>query len=114
MDNRAETTNSVKSSFQQLRQQSTLSFTTVKNVYVNLSAEHLFTQQSAQQDLQYLFADMNITYKLQKMKTDLVFGITNLTNIKTFEAVTLSSNSLTTGAYQIPGRIAMMKATFNF
>jgi hypothetical protein len=114
MDNRAKTTNSVKSSFQQLRQQSTLSFTTLKNVYVNLSAEHLFTQQSAQQDLQYLFADMNITYKLQKMKTDLVFGITNLTNIKTFEAVTLSSNSLTTGAYQIPGRIAMMKATFNF
>jgi hypothetical protein len=48
------------------------------------------------------------------MKTDLEFGITNLTNIKRFDAIYLSANSLTTGTYYIPGRVAMLKATFNF
>ena len=113
-DNKAMVANSVKTNFQQLRQQSTLAITTVRNVYLNLSAEHLFTHQSSQPNLKYLFADANIKYKILKMKTDLEFGITNLTNIKRFDAIYLSANSLTTGTYYIPGRVAMLKATFNF
>jgi len=113
-NNTVETKNVVKTNFQQLRQQSTLSFTTVKNVYINLSAEHLFTHQDTQPNLNYLFADANIKYKLVKLKTDLEFGVTNLANIKTFDAVYLSANSLTTGSYSIPGRVAMLRARFNF
>jgi hypothetical protein len=113
-DNKAKVANAIKTNFQQLRQQSTLSITTVKNVYLNLSAEHLFTHQSTQPNLKYLFADMNVKYKLLKMKTDLEFGVTNLANIKRFDAIYLSANSLTTGTYYIPGRVAMLKATFNF
>lgn len=113
-DNKARISNGVKNNYQQLRQQGTLSFTTLKNVYVNFSGEHLYTHQSAQPDLAYLFADMNVKYKLVKMKTDLEFGMTNLANIKTFEALSLSANSFTTGSYRIPGRIAMLKARFNF
>ncbi|MEJ7691843.1 carboxypeptidase regulatory-like domain-containing protein [Daejeonella sp.] len=113
-NNKATIGNDIKNNYQQLRQQSTLSFTTFKNVYVNLSGEHLYTQQSTQPDLQYLFADMNLKYKLVKMKTDLEFGITNLANIKTFDALNLSANSFTSGSYRIPGRIAMLKARFNF
>lgn len=112
--NKSLSENSVATNYQQLRQQTTLSFTTVKNVYVNLSAEHLFTHQDTQNDLKYLFADMNIKYKILKIKTDLEFGITNLANIKRFDAIYLSSNSLTSGTYQIPGRVAMLKGTFNF
>jgi hypothetical protein len=113
-DNKAKVANAIKTNFQQLRQQSTLSITTVKNVYLNLSAEHLFTHQSTQPNLKYLFADMNVKYKILKMKTDLEFGVTNLANIKSFDAIYLSANSLTTGTYYIPGRVAMLKATFNF
>lgn len=113
-DNKAQAANAIKTNFQQLRQQSTLAITTVRNVYLNLSAEHLFTHQSTQPSLKYLFADMNIRYKLLKMKTDLEFGVTNLANIKRFDAIYLSANSLTTGTYYIPGRVAMLKATFNF
>ncbi|KQR71233.1 TonB-dependent receptor [Pedobacter sp. Leaf176] len=113
-NNAVETENVVKTNFQQLRQQSTLSFTTVKNVYINLSAEHLFTHQNTQPNLNYLFADANVKYKLIKFKTDLEFGLTNLANIKTFDAVYLSANSLTTGSYSIPGRVAMLRARFNF
>jgi hypothetical protein len=113
-DNKAKVADAIKTNFQQLRQQSTLAITTVKNVYINLSAEHLFTHQSTQPNLKYLFADMNVKYKLLKMKTDLEFGVTNLANIKRFDAIYLSANSLTTGTYYIPGRVAMLKATFNF
>ncbi|MGN7986010.1 carboxypeptidase regulatory-like domain-containing protein [Pedobacter sp. 22226] len=113
-DNKAKVADAIKTNFQQLRQQSTLAITTVRNVYLNLSAEHLFTHQSTQANLKYLFADMNIKYKYLKMKTDFEFGITNLANIKSFDAVYLSANSLTTGTYFIPGRVAMLKATFSF
>ena len=113
-NNTVEIEKAVTTNFQQLRQQSTLSFTTVKNVYINLSAEHLFTHQNTQPNLSYLFADANIKYKLLKLKTDLEFGITNLANIKTFDAVTLSANSLTKGSYSIPGRVAILRARFNF
>jgi hypothetical protein len=113
-DNKAKVVNAIKTNFQQLRQQSSLAITTVRNVYLNLSLEHLFTHQSTQPNLKYLFADMNIKYKLLKMKTDLEFGITNLANIKRFDAIYLSANSITTGTYYIPGRVAMLKATFNF
>ena len=57
---------------------------------------------------------MNLKYKYLKMKTDFEFGITNLANIKSFDAVYLSANSLTTGTYYIPGRVAMLKGTFSF
>ncbi len=113
-NNKSRIDNGIKNNYQQLRQQSTLSFTTFKNVYVNLSGEHLYTEQATQPDLRYLFADMNLKYKLVRFKTDLEFGVTNLANIKTFDALNLSANSFTSGSYRIPGRIAMLKARFNF
>ena len=113
-DNKAMVPDGIKTNFKQLRQQAALAITTVRNLYLNLSAEHLLTRQSSQPDLKYLFADANMRYKWLKMKTDIEFGITNLTNIKSFDAIYLSANSLTTGTYAIPGRVAMLKATFNF
>jgi len=113
-DNKAMIAGGIKTNFKQLRQQSALAITTVRNLYLNLSAEHLLTRQSSQPDLKYLFADANMRYKWLKMKTDIEFGITNLTNIKSLDAIYLSANSLTTGTYYIPGRVAMLKATFNF
>jgi hypothetical protein len=104
----------LSTNYQQLRQQAGLAITMFNSLFVNLSAEHIYTQQSSQPDLKYLFADFNVRYKLSKLKTDLEFGITNLANIKSFEAINVSANSLTVGTYQIPGRVAMLKATFNY
>lgn len=104
----------ISTNYQQLRQQSGLAVTMFKSVFLNFSAEYIFTQQSSQPDLKYLFADLNIRYKLLKLKTDLEFGITNLANVKRFEAINVSANSLTVGTYEIPGRVAMFRATFNY
>jgi hypothetical protein len=100
--------------FHQLRQQSTLTLTTFKSLFATFSAEHIFTRQSSQPNLNYLFADVNLRYRFIKIKTDLEFGITNLANIKKFEAVSISANAFTSGTYEIPGRVAMLRATFNF
>lgn len=107
-------TDAVETSYRQLNQQSTLTFTMLKSMFVTLSAEHIFTKQPAQQDLSYLFADFNIRYQLTKYKTDLEFGVTNLANVKKFEAVNITANALTSGTYRIPGRVALLKATFSF
>jgi hypothetical protein len=112
--NKTTSANAIKNNNQQLRQQSAITATAFKSVFMTLSAEHIFTHQTTQPDLSYLFADFNVRYKLQKLKTDLEFGITNLANIKKFEANYLSANSFSSGTYYIPGRVAMMKATFNF
>ncbi len=97
-----------------LRQQSTLSFTTLKNVYVNVSGEYMYTKQRGQQDLKYFFADMNINWRLPKSKTDIAFSVTNLANIKTFNTIDVTANSLTTASFTIPGRVAMLRTTFSF
>ncbi|MEJ5995355.1 carboxypeptidase-like regulatory domain-containing protein [Pedobacter sp. Du54] len=108
------TTNGIKNNNQQLRQQSSITATAFKSVFFTLAAEHIFTHQTTQPDLKYLFADFNARYRFVKLKTDLEFGVTNLANIKKFEANYLSANSFSSGTYTIPGRVAMMKATFNF
>jgi len=112
--NKTTNATTIKNNNQQLRQQSSITATAFKSVFMTLSAEHIFTHQTTQPDLKYLFADFNVRYRVQKLKTDLEFGITNLANIKKFEANYLSANSFSSGTYYIPGRVAMMKATFNF
>ncbi|MCY1561981.1 hypothetical protein D9M68_993090 [compost metagenome] len=74
----------------------------------------MFTRQSGQANLSYLFADFNARYRFTKLKTDLEFSLTNLANVKKFEAINVTANALTNGTYYIPGRVAMLKATFNF
>lgn len=112
--NKSTNGSSISNNNQQLRQLSSLTATAFKSLFITLSAEHIFTHQATQPDLKYLFADFNVRYRWLKIKTDLEFGITNLANIKKFEATYLSANSFTSGTYFIPGRVAMMKATFNF
>ena len=98
----------------QLSQRTTLSFTTAKNVYFNLSGDYLYTRQPGQQDLKYLFADMNINYRFLKLKSDIMLSLTNIANVKTFTAINLTPNSLATSAHTLRGRVAMLKVTFSF
>lgn len=98
----------------QLRHQSSVTATMFKSLFMTISAEHIFTKQNTQPNLNYVFADLNLRYKFIKLKTDLEFSLTNIANIKRFEANFISVNSFTSGTYYIPGRVAMVKATFSF
>jgi hypothetical protein len=107
-------TKNIVNTIDQFNQKGTLSINVFNNVYVNLSAEQIFTQQSSQPNLSYVFADANLKYRILKLKTDLEFNINNITNVKSFETLNVSANSLSNANYNILGRIALLKASFNF
>ncbi|KEQ28685.1 hypothetical protein N180_04625 [Pedobacter antarcticus 4BY] len=98
----------------QFNQKSTLTATAFKSLFISLSGEHRFTRQAGQLDLSYLFTDFNLRYVFVKFKTNLEFSVTNLANIKKFETIDFSPNALTLSSYRIPGRVMMIKSTFNF
>lgn len=114
MFNNKITKTGIRNNNEQLKQQTGLAATAFKRLFISVSAEHIYNQQTSQPNLSYLFTDFNMRYKCIKLKTDLEFGVTNLANIKNFEAINLSANAFTSGTYYIPGRVAMFKATFNF
>lgn len=99
---------------QQLNQRSSLTATAFKHFFISFSAEHNFVHQRGQQDLSYLFSDLNLRYTFVKLKTNLQFVATNLANVKKFETIDFSSNGIGLSSYQIPGRMLMIKSIFNF
>ena len=107
-------TRTIVNTIDQFNQKGTLSMNVFNNVYVNLSAEQIYTQQSSQQNLSYVFTDANVRYRIIKLKTDIEFNLNNITNVKTFETLNVSANSLSSANYNILGRIALLKAVFNF
>lgn len=104
----------VKINPKQFNQKSTLTATAFKSVFISLTGEHRFIRQAGQSDLSYLFTDFNLRYVFVKFKTNLEFGVTNLANIKTFETIDFSPNALSLSSYRIPGRVMIIKSTFNF
>ncbi|PYF74457.1 carboxypeptidase-like regulatory domain-containing protein [Pedobacter nutrimenti] len=100
--------------YNQIKQQADLSVNVLSNLFFTLTAEHLYTRQSGQEKLSYLFSDLTLRYKANKINTDFEIGVNNLANIKTYKAIYTSTNMLTSGTYLIPGRIGVFKATFNF
>ena len=104
----------MRAPFHQFQHQLAFNVNNVKDFRFNVSGQYLYTQQPLQESLNYIFADANVVYTLKKLQTDLVLNITNIGNIRKFEAINLSSNSYTSGIYQIPGRMAVLSARFFF
>ena len=104
----------IQKTYQQLQQQSSISLFIFNRVIVNLSAEHIYSHEPYQGNNNFLFVDGGLKYTWLKIKTDFELGITNAGNITTFKAFYLSANSFTSGEYQIPGTMVLLKARFNF
>ena len=81
---------------------------------MRFSARHLFSNQQGLKDINYLFLDAFIRYRYQKWKTDFELNVTNIGNIKKFETYTISSNMQSQNSYELRGRMAVLKAVFNF
>ncbi len=113
-ENKVKNGNSIKTIFKQSRQQASVNYFGFKSLNLRVKADYIHTKQAQQNNINYVFVDFNARYRLVKFKTDLEFSLQNLGNIKTFDANILSANAFTQGQYSIPGRIAMLKATFNF
>jgi len=97
----------------QLLQQASVNYNPSDDVQFKLSGEHYFTRQQGNPDLKYFFADASAKFHIQKWKTDLELDANNFLNVKTYNALYLSANTLTASSYTLPGRIILLKVMFN-
>ncbi|MBS1522099.1 MAG: carboxypeptidase regulatory-like domain-containing protein [Bacteroidetes bacterium] len=97
----------------QLQQQASLFYNPTDELQFKLAGEHYFTRQRGNPDLKYFFTDASAKFKIKKWKTDFELSAVNFLNVKTYNALYLSANTLTANSYQLPGRIVLLKALFN-
>jgi len=97
----------------QLQQQASLNYVPTDELQFKLAGEHYFTRQQGNPDLKYFFADASAKFKIKKWKTDFELSAVNFLNVKKYNALYLSANTLTAGSYTLPGRIILVKVMFN-
>jgi len=96
----------------QLLQQGSVNYNPSDDLQFKLSGEHYFTWQQGNPDLKYFFADASAKFRIKKWKTDLELSAVNFLNVKTYNALYLSANTLTANSYTLPGRIVLLKVMF--
>ena len=97
----------------QLQQQATVYYNPADELQFKLAGEHYFTHQQGNPDLKYFFADASAKFRIKKWKADFELSAVNFLNVKTYNALYLSANTLTAGSYTLPGRIILVKVMFN-
>ncbi|WP_170227705.1 carboxypeptidase-like regulatory domain-containing protein [Mucilaginibacter frigoritolerans] len=97
----------------ELVQQAALNYNPSDNLLFKLSGEHYITYQNQASDLKYFFADASAKFRIEKWKTDLELSAANFLNVKNYNALYLSANTLTASSYTLPGRIVLLKVLFN-
>jgi hypothetical protein len=97
----------------QLLQQASVNYNPITDLQFNLSGEHYFTRQQGNPDLKYFFADASAKFRVEKWKTDLELSAANFLNVKTYNTLYLSANTLIASSYTLPGRIIVLKVMFH-
>ncbi|MGZ4000829.1 MAG: hypothetical protein ACXVIY_09390, partial [Mucilaginibacter sp.] len=97
----------------QLQQQASVFYNPTDELQFKVAGEHYFTRQQGNPDLKYFFADASAKFKIKKWKTDFELSAVNFLNVKTYNALYLSANTLIANSYALPGRIVLLKAMFN-
>ena len=105
----------------QIRQQIKIWYNPSTNLQIKLSGDHYFMQRQDGQEQQrqgnagshYFFSDAAAKYHIKKLNTDLQLEANNLFNIKTYNTLWLSTNTLTATTFQLPGRIFLLKFLFS-
>lgn len=98
----------------QLLQQMRVYYNPTADLQFNLSGEHYLTIRKGNAGLKYFFADAWIKYHVRKWRVDWQLTTTNVFDIKTYNALYLTANTLTASRYTLPGRIILLKLMFNF
>ncbi|WP_293929203.1 hypothetical protein [Sphingobacterium sp. UBA6320] len=91
-----------------------LPMTLFSGFHVRFSARNVYAHQPGFNDFNYLFFDTFIRYRHKKSKTDFELNLTNLANVKKFETYSVSANMQMHNSYELRGRMAVLKAVFNF
>jgi hypothetical protein len=91
-----------------------INITMMQNLFGKIVAENYNYHVPGSQDTRITFLDMFVTWKLNKLKTDLELSMTNLTGIEDYTNLSVSANSISTGTYRMRPRMFMCKFLFRF
>ena len=83
-----------------------------KNLFVNIAGRYQSIKQNNR--LTYFFMDANFRLKLVKLKSDLELNLTNLANVRGYESYHINANNIWYSRYDLRGRMAVFKYSFNF
>ncbi|MEH6305307.1 hypothetical protein RYH73_06620 [Olivibacter sp. CPCC 100613] len=90
----------------------TLTLQPFENTFFKLHGRQLLTVQEQAENVNYFFTDLNIRYKIDQWKADIELEANNLTNIKSYELYTLSSNQVGYSQYDLRGRTLLLRLSF--
>ncbi|TDQ72279.1 TonB-dependent receptor [Sphingobacterium yanglingense] len=85
-----------------------------KLVHLQTSARHLYSSQQGLERISYVFFDTFARYRHKKWNTDFELSLSNIANVKKFETYTISANMQGQNSYELRGRMAILRAVFNF
>ncbi|MEO6981135.1 MAG: carboxypeptidase regulatory-like domain-containing protein [Mucilaginibacter sp.] len=94
-------------------QQAAINYNPTEKLEFKLAGDDYYTHTGTLNNQKYIFADASVRYKLTRLKTDFELSANNLFDTKKYNALYLSANNFTSNTYNIPGRIILLKATFN-
>ncbi|WP_276483746.1 hypothetical protein [Paraflavitalea pollutisoli] len=103
----------ITNTMSRLDQQGELGLSNGSKWLIILRARHLYSQQPGLTTVNYVFTDFNIRYKYTRWRTDFELDLINIANIKSYDLFRISTNLISATRYDIRGRMAMLRATFN-
>ncbi len=94
-------------------QQFNISFSLLKMFLFQVQLRNIYSQNKGGTDIQYWFTDAKIRHTLKKLNADIELDCTNLANINTYELFRVNAGISSVSSYNIRGRMALLKFTFN-
>jgi hypothetical protein len=89
-----------------------IAFSRLFQAHFNL--DNFYNTQNLSEKFGYSFADLKIQKSLVKRKIDFSFLVSNIFDVKAYNDLTYSLNSLASSSYLIRGRTVMFNAGFQF
>lgn len=105
--------NGVVNRFQRYDQRAALGITPKGGWVFNVSAAHMYALREAVNNINSFFMDASLRYRIKPWRLDAEVALTNLFNVQAYTTAMVSSNQYLYSSYQLRGRMALCKLTFN-
>lgn len=84
------------------------------NFNASLTGKNTVTRREGILPRDYFFMDLNMRMKIPGWKADIEFDLHNMTNVKNYRLVSVSSNQFSVSDYQLRGLTAVLRTVINF
>lgn len=84
-----------------------------KNFFFTLKGEDFYIEQKTSSGNNYFFADASATLKIDKIKTDFIFEVSNVANTNKYVTASITANRFVESSFNIRPRMLLVKAILN-